>query len=140
MTNLVTECLAESITDLESKNLGVRIEEGDPVFALADKEMLVRIIHNLIRNSATHAAGDLEVRIFTMHNEHAVVSFRNPVTNTADMDVNRIFDRFYTADKSRGATTGLGLSIVRLLAEQMGGSTSAALQNGFIEIQFELPV
>ncbi|MNW39241.1 Signal-transduction histidine kinase senX3 [compost metagenome] len=139
LTNLVTECLAESITDFENKNLGIRIEEDDPVFALADKEMLVRIIQNLIRNSAAHAAGDLEVRVFTIQNNNAVVSFRNPVTSPAEIDINRIFDRFYTADQSRGATTGLGLSIVRLLTEQLGGSTSAALQNGCIEIQVELP-
>lgn len=139
LTNLVTECLAESITDYENKNIQVRIEENDPVFALADKEMLVRILHNLIRNSATHSSGDLEVRIFTIQNNNAVVSFRNPVTNVDDMDVNRIFDRFYTADKSRGATTGLGLSIVRLLTEQLGGSTSASLQGGSIEIRVELP-
>ncbi|MNO52050.1 Swarming motility regulation sensor protein RssA [compost metagenome] len=139
LTNLVTECLAESIADFENKKLQVRIEEDDPVFALADKEMVLRILHNLIRNSITHSAGDIQIRIFTIQNERAVISFRNPTANAGQMDVNRIFDRFYTADKSRGATTGLGLSIVRLLAEQLGGSTSAELQNGFIEIRVELP-
>ncbi|MNN81956.1 sensory histidine kinase CreC [compost metagenome] len=55
------------------------------------------------------------------------------------MDVSRIFERFYTADTSRRTTTGLGLSIVKLLAEQLGGSASAALQDGIIEIRTELP-
>jgi signal transduction histidine kinase len=34
------------------------------------------------------------------------------------IDVDRIFDRFYTGDKDRSKSTGLGLSIVGLLAEQ----------------------
>jgi len=138
LTNLVTECLADSVPILEENNLAVHIEEAPPIFVLADKEMVMRVIQNLIRNCVQHSNGDIEVRLLAMDN--AVISFKNPVKSTCESDVERLFDRFYTGDKARNNTTGLGLSIVRLLAEQMGGSAGAKLQNGLFDIQVRLPL
>lgn len=138
LVNLTAECLAESINLLEGRNLAVRFDETPPVFALADKEMTVRIIQNLIRNCSEHSDSDIEVRILAAKN--AVISFRNLVKNSSEIDVKQLFDRFYSADKARGKASGLGLSIVNLLAEQMGGSTEASLKNGFLEIRVELPL
>ncbi|MNJ04551.1 sensory histidine kinase CreC [compost metagenome] len=60
--------------------------------------------------------------------------------DAADIDVNRLFERFYTANRAKSRTTGLGLSIVRLLAERQSGSASASLEDEFIEIRVELPL
>lgn len=57
LTNLVAECLAESVAVFEENNLSVCFEEGSSVFALGDKEMTTRIVHNLIRNCTAHSAG-----------------------------------------------------------------------------------
>ena len=138
LTNLLTECLAASVFTLEENNLSVHLEETPSIFVLADKEMVMRIIQNLIRNCVQHSNGDIEVRLLAM--ENAVITFRNPVKSTSEIDVEWIFDRFYTGDKARSNTTGLGLSIVRLLAQQMGGSAGAELQNGLLDIQVKLPL
>lgn len=138
LTNLVTECLIASVPTLEENNLAVYLEETPPIFVLADKEMFMRIIQNLIRNCVQHCNGDIEVRLLAM--ENAIISFRNPVENTSEIDVERLFERFYTGDKARIKNTGLGLSIVRLLAEQMGGSAVASLQNGLLDIQVRIPL
>ncbi len=138
LTNLVTECLVASVHAMEEKNLEVHLEETPSVFVHVDKEMVMRILRNLIGNCAAHSSGDIVVRVLIM--ESAVISFRNPVRNASEMDVERLFDRFYTGDKARSNTTGLGLSIVRLLAEQMGGSAGATLQNGLLDIQVKLPL
>lgn len=55
------------------------------------------------------------------------------------MVVERLFERFYTADKARNST-GLGLSIVKLLTEQMEGKTGAILKENKLEILVELPL
>lgn len=138
LTNLTTECLVESIEIFEENNISVNFEESRPVFALIDREMTIRIIRNLIRNCINHSAGDIRVKV--MAENYAVISFVNPVKNISQIDVERLFERFYTADKSRGKTTGLGLSIVKLLAEGMGGSTKAILKDDMLEIRVELPM
>lgn len=108
------------------------------MFAFADKKMVVRMVQNLIRNCVTHSDGAVEIQILA--GQQAAIVFRNPVKDATAIDIQRIFERFYTADQARGATTGLGLSIVRLLAEQSGGSTSASIQDGVLEIRVELPL
>lgn len=138
LTNLVTECLAESVAVFEEHHLAVHMEEAPPVFVFADREMTMRIVQNLIRNCIAHAGGDVTVRI--LGTEKAVISFENTLKNTSEIDVERLFDRFYTGDQARSKTTGLGLSIIKLLAEQMGGSASAVLQNGLLDIQVRLPL
>jgi signal transduction histidine kinase len=135
LTNLVNECLAESVVSFEENNLTVYFEETAPVLVLANREMTTRIIQNLIRNCNQHSSGDIKVQLFI--SENAVVSFSNPVKNIAEIDVKQLFDRFYTADKARRKSTGLGLAIVKLLAEQMGGNARASLQGGVIEIRVE---
>ncbi|MEH6943012.1 sensor histidine kinase [Bacillus sp. JJ722] len=138
LTNLVTECLADSIAVFEENQLTVHLEETQPVFVFADKEMTVRIVHNLIRNCVTHSVGTIKVAI--QNKENAVVSFTNLVKKSGDIEIDRLFDRFYTADKARSKNTGLGLSIVQKLSEQMGGRASASLNKDIITIYVELPL
>lgn len=138
LTNLVTECLADSVNSFEENNLTVHLEDIPSAIIFADREMTTRIIQNLIRNCIEHSTGEIRVKLSKRKN--AVVSFGNTVENAAAIDVKRLFDRFYTTDKSRHRSTGLGLSIVKLLAEQMGGSVSALLQEDMLEISVELPL
>lgn len=138
LTNLITECLAESVNDLEKNNLSVSFEDKVPVIIFADREITTRIIQNLIRNCIQHSIGEIKVNLYI--DQSVILSFRNPVDNINDIDVKQLFDRFYTADKTRIKSTGLGLSIVKLLAEQMGGRTSASLQENIIDIRVELPM
>lgn len=144
LVNLVAECIAEFIPALEENNLEVRFCEVPPVFVLADREMTIRIIQNLIRNCIQHCDSNIEVQILTCKNSQnaktAVISFKNFVRNASEIDSERIFDRFYTSDKARHSSTGLGLSIVKLLAQQMGGSTEAALKDDILEIRVALPL
>lgn len=138
LTNLVTECIAASVPAIEERGFIIRINETMPVFALADQEMTLRIVQNLIRNCETHSAGDVDVQIIA--SEKAIISFTNPVKNTSEIDVKRMFERFYTGDMARRKSTGLGLAIVNLLTEQMDGVARAHLQGNELTIQVELPL
>ena len=142
LTNIVTECLVSAIPTIENRNLTVHFADTPPIFILADKEMVTRVVQNLIRNCIMHSGGDIEVTLLAQ--ETAVISFRNPVKNPSEIDVERIFDRFYSGGKNgngnTGNTAGLGLSIVKLLAGKMGGCASAVLADGMLEIRVSLPL
>ncbi len=138
LTSLVTECLAASVPSFEEHGLTLQFEEAPSIFVLTNQELMVRIVQNLIRNCMAHSAGDVMVLITA--SENAVISFKNPVKNANEIDVKRLFERFYTGDRARGKTTGLGLHIVKILAEQIGGTVSAHLQGNELDIQVELPL
>jgi len=138
LTYIVTECLAASIAIFEKRGIMVQLEETQQVFVLADHEMLVRIVQNLIQNCIAHSNGNVVVQI--SNSKNAVISFRNLVENATEIDVECLFDRFYTRDQARRKTTGLGLSIVKLLVDQMGGAVKASLLGEELEIVVELPL
>jgi signal transduction histidine kinase len=138
LTNLVAETIIDSIPILEEKNLTIDFRDTAPIYILGDKVMVTRIVQNLIRNGIQHSDGTMVVRLHERNK--AILSFSNPIDKSKRIDVGRLFERFYVGDKSRSNSTGLGLSIVKLLAEQMNGSVGASLENGLLNIQVELPL
>ena len=63
INNLIVECVLSYIAIFEEKNLNVNIKETPPVFVLGDKNMLIRIIENLLNNCAKHSLGDIDIKI-----------------------------------------------------------------------------
>ncbi|MDB2156190.1 sensor histidine kinase [Clostridium butyricum] len=138
LTNIVSNMIADSVYQFEEHNIEVIYTGEDPVFIYADIENTKRIINNLIKNCLCHSNGNVKIDI--LKKEKIILSFRNPVSECIDIEVENLFNRFYVADKSRNkSTTGLGLSIVKLLIEDMGGKVEASLENNILEIkvQFE---
>lgn len=65
------------------------------------------------------------------------IIFRNSAQELDWVSCERLFDRFYTVETGRNST-GLGLSIAKLLTERMGGRISAAYTDGMLEITVRL--
>jgi len=137
LTNLVGECLIASASQLELKGLEVRFDPPTPVHVVADREKVTRIVQNLVRNAVQHAEESVTVEVTA--GETVRIAFTNEVRDAGAVEVDRLFDRFYTGDRSRSRTTGLGLAIVRILAEQLGGTARARLADGHLTIAVDLP-
>lgn len=137
LTQLVTEVLIGFVASLEKKQLAILFDEDTPpIFVTADPQLTTRIVQNLMRNCMEHSEGDIMVGI--SDGEMALISFKNQVKQPKQIDVNRIFDRFYTGDIARSHSTGLGLAIVKLLTEQMNGTVSASMEENLLEIRVAL--
>ena len=140
INNLIVECVLSYIAIFEEKNLNVNIKETPPVFVLGDKNMLIRIIENLLNNCAKHSLGDLDIKIEFLQN--AKITFTNPINQDTNINVDKLFHRFYTSDSTRNKSTGLGLSIVEFLVKQMDGNVGAYLNktDHTLSIFFEIPL
>lgn len=134
ITNVIIECIISVIPQFESKNLKVNFDPDNIVYALADQEMFTRIILNLLSNCLKYSASDVDILI-NKNNDNIEVSVKNKVSNLNKSDEKRIFDRFYSLDSSRNRSGGLGLSIVKILSEKMGGKTEATIEDNVIEIK-----
>ena len=140
INNLIVECVLSYIAIFEEKNLNVNIKETPPVFVLGDKNMLIRIIENLLNNCAKHSLGDIDIKIEFLQN--AKITFTNPINQDTNINVDKLFHRFYTSDSTRNKSTGLGLSIVEFLVKQMNGNVGAYLNKSdhTLSIFFEIPL
>jgi len=93
---------------------------------ITDKSALTRVFGNIITNALKYSRGDLFVTMMAA-GERCEIAFANSVINAGKISAERLFDRFYTVETGSNST-GLGLSIAKLLVEQMKGSISAEIR------------
>lgn len=104
----------------------------DPRFVDADPLRLAQMIGNLVRNAAKHGSPPIEL---TIRPDPAVghlvaidVADRGP--GVAEAFRSRLFDEFARAPGTAAAGIGLGLHVVKSLAEAHGGSVTYSPQHG----------
>jgi signal transduction histidine kinase len=113
---------AESNSAKKSLKLDVLFEHNHNV-VYADRDRIMQVVTNLLDNAIKYSYDGGSVRISTKEKGNKVyVEIRNEGPNLTKDELVRIWDRFYKADKSRTKkeSTGLGLSIVRLILTQHG--------------------
>lgn len=91
---------------------------------LSNQNMLLRIFDNLINNALKHGIGDLIITV--EDTKDLQITFTNELAS-GDMDIEHIFDEFYTTDISRTkGNTGLGLAIAKQFTGMLGGDIQAS--------------
>jgi len=99
------------------------------VIRALDKTALSRVLGNLLANALKYSGGDLDVALDT----DGTITLSNTAPELDEVQVGRLFDRFFTVEAAR-RTTGLGLSIAKALTERMGGTISAQYEDGRLTI------
>ncbi|WP_239004723.1 sensor histidine kinase [Paenibacillus tepidiphilus] len=128
MTALLSDILVGFYDAFNEKGITpeIRLPEEN-VFLYTDESAVRRVIENLLINTVKHAGGQVNIS-FAEQQETAVLTIVNDAQALAGSDVSLLFDRFYTADRTRSAqSSGLGLSIAKSLMNKMGGTLAAEL-------------
>ena len=99
-----------------------------------DPAALSRVLGNLLGNALKYSGGDLDVAL----SADGVLTLSNAAAGLDEVQVGRLFDRFFTVEAGRGST-GLGLSIARALTERMGGTVSARYEDGRLSVILRFP-
>ncbi|WP_404423576.1 sensor histidine kinase [Nibricoccus sp. IMCC34717] len=139
--------IANQVIDLysevaEDKGLSLRVGALNAVSVSIDATRVRQAVANLVDNALkyTPAGGRVTVDVYS-ENEYAVVRVSDTGPGVPEAEQPRIWDRLYRCDQSRSeAGLGLGLSLVRAIAQAHGGL--AKMQNsptGGAEFFFCLP-
>ena len=91
-----------------------------PVVRALNPSAVGRIFGNIISNALKYSGGDFAVTL----DENGTAVFSNTARGLDPVSAAQLFDRFYTVETGQGST-GLGLSIARLLTERLGGTIQA---------------
>ncbi|MDE6596083.1 MAG: HAMP domain-containing histidine kinase [Oscillospiraceae bacterium] len=133
INSVLEESLAEFYGAISQQGISPEIEiTENPVERILDKTALKRIFGNIIGNAVKYSSGDLFITL----SEKGTATFSNTAEGLDSVTVGKLFDRFYTVETA-GNSTGLGLSIAKLLAEQMGGSITAEYVGNRVVITLE---
>ena len=111
----------------------IRMPEKSVVRQL-DTVALRRIFDNILSNAVKYSDGDLAVSLLP----DGAVMVSNRAQKLSRVQAERLFDRFYTVETAQNST-GLGLSIAKLLTEKMGGTIMAEYKDGRLCIRTAFP-
>lgn len=139
--------LVEKAVDREAgvDDANIQINVPEDLKALAEPELLLRSVANVLRNAIRYAgdAGPITISA-TRENEEAILTIEDCGAGIPDEAIAQIFDPFYRIDSSRSRDTGgvgLGLSIVKTCIESFGGRVSCGnRQPNGLRVEMVIPI
>lgn len=135
INTVLEESIAAFYTVLTERNIVPEIQVSETkVVRMLDRSALSRVFSNLISNVIKYSDGDLKIVL----SENGEIAFSNMASGLDEIQVGRLFDRFYTVEAAR-KSTGLGLTISKTLVEQMKGTISAIYENNRLSIHIFFP-
>lgn len=129
----------------EEKNISLDlIFDAKELYVSADLSKIQRVIQNLLDNAVKFSNPDSSIEIHTTEKRHKIfVSIKDRGIGIRREDIQKIWDRFYKGDLSRGKDktgTGLGLSITKEILEAHGENINVVSTEGVgSEFIFTLP-
>jgi signal transduction histidine kinase len=122
INEIITLCILNLEGKIQEKKINVEvIFSNNHEYCLGDRDRIIQVVTNLIENAIKYGDEDGKIQIETYaKGELVYVSIFNSGSIIPKEDINKIWERFYKVDKSRTnkVSTGLGLSIVRLILTQ----------------------
>ncbi len=142
LTLLLEQLIDDCYPMLEKRNLQCVLNKTEQISYIGDGDKLARAFENLIKNAINYSYPNTEITINISRNESQInVSIMNLGDKLPQYKLDKLFDKFYRADESRGSETGgtgLGLAIAKDIIELHNGTISVKNDNEYIEFDVVL--
>lgn len=130
VNGILEESLASFYVALTKRGITPQIDITEKkIMRVLNRTALLRVFNNILNNAVKYSDGDLKVELF----ETGEIIFSNTARNLNDVQVGKLFNRFFSVETARNST-GLGLAIAKTLVEQMHGTITAQYQDGVLSI------
>lgn len=131
---LISDAAEQVRPAAENQNLTLRVEAGDGASVIADQDLILQLLLNLLDNAVkyTPSGGRIDVRYRRLDGEVEII-VADTGAGIAPEHLPHIFDRFYRVDAARSRAeggSGLGLAICRWIAEAHGGTITVESEPG----------
>jgi signal transduction histidine kinase len=122
INEIITLCTLNLEGKINEKTIRVEVIFNDSYeYCIGDRDRIIQVVTNLLENAIKYGdeGGRIQVETYAK-GDFVYVSIFNSGPNIPKEDINKIWERFYKMDKARTnkISTGLGLSIVRLILSQ----------------------
>ncbi len=124
VNEMLRRAVIRRMNELEEKQIDVSCEfEKEKCLVRADSDRIEQVVINLLDNAVKFTPGGGKISLETAaRGKLAEITVRDSGCGVAPEDRDKIFDRFFTADRAHtaGQGTGLGLSICKKIMEMHG--------------------
>jgi signal transduction histidine kinase len=136
VTNMLMQFLIDHEAVLRANGLEPEVQFPDKtIFILADEQMLLRMFSNLLNNIVKYAKNSFQVKMEIIQDAMCKITFANQIEHGLTIDIEHLFDRTYRGDAARhGSGAGLGLYIVKLLADKQGAEVQAVCEENLLQL------
>ena len=138
--NMIDISFGELVADTVAEFEPLARERGKALVANVDKEitshgdeaLLYRLVGILMDNAVKYCDNDGEISVNLRRGRRVVLTVENTYAAVGELELHRLFDRFYRADKARKFTGGygVGLSMAKAIAEKHKGEITAYKKDG----------
>lgn len=126
--------IMEYYKDLEDRGIKLEIDIENSDLISSNSQGLSRVYSNLLSNIKNHGC-DFAKIVHKKQGDQVFTTFSNKISAKEDLDVNKIFEKFYTGQKSRNkGSSGIGMYASKVILEKMGHDISADLDGDLLTI------
>ena len=124
---LVADTVAEFEPLAKERGKAITSSIDKEISYLGDEALLHRLVGILMDNAIKYCDQDGEISVTLRRVRRIVLTVENTYAAVGELGLNRLFDRFYRADKARKFTGGygVGLSMAKAIVEKHKGEITA---------------
>lgn len=124
---LVADTMAEFEPLAKERGKGLTALIDSDVTYCGDEALLRRLVGILMDNAIKYCDNGGEIHVTLHRSRRVVLTVENTYAAVGEVELNRLFDRFYRADKARKFTGGygVGLSMAKAIVENHKGEITA---------------
>ena len=146
IVELLKEAIRRCDVMLKEKEISIDFKEKEPIYVTADSFYIDQVITNYFTNAIKHAQSvngkkKISINIKETSNNKIRVSVFNSGEHIPEVELDRIWKRFYKVDSSRNREnggTGIGLALVKAIMNNYQNKYGVANVDDGVEFYFEL--
>ena len=143
---LINEVIRKCDVMIKEKKITIEFNEKKPVYVMADEFYIEQVVTNYFTNAIKHAEEiegkkKISITVESSENNKIKVSVFNTGKNIPEMDLDRIWKRFYKVDASRNREdggSGIGLALVKAIMNNYQNEFGVTNKENGVEFFFEL--
>ena len=111
----------------EERSITLKSDIANGVYIKGNRDKLRKLISILLENAYKYCDDNGEITVKLEKQLKTVLYFENTYADVNNVELDKLFERFYRSDEARtfSGGFGVGLSMAKIIAEDRGGSIAA---------------
>ena len=139
---IIEQIIGELSILARDRNITFNKNFTNSIILNVDPNKIGRVFENIISNAVKYSSQASTVNIDAFEkNDGIIITFENTIDEEFEESAERLFDRFYRADKARNSEqggSGLGLAIAKNIIELHGGRIWAESEEKIFRINIKI--